>query len=91
MKTIYKYELPVSDHFVLEMPLGARVLTVQIHRERPYIWVLADANQTVTESRHFCCIGTGHPIEENGALNYIGTFKILVDTLVFHLFEENVS
>lgn len=87
MKTIYKYEMPVNDDFVLAMPLGARVLTVQIHRDRPYIWALVDADQTATELRRFCCVGTGHPIEEDGALNYIGTFKVLVDTLVFHLFE----
>ena len=102
MKTIYKYEIPIQDHFTLELPRNAEILTVQTQKvkveelyekhERPFIWALVDidSNKTmILEKRYFRVSGTGHDLTEDYCKikEYIGTFQIKQHDLVFHLFE----
>jgi len=89
---IFKYELPVEDYFELELPAGAKILTVQtqfelnLHPpERPKIWVLVDPSAE-KEKRKFRIIGTGKNFNENGMV-YLGTFQQFGGALIWHLFE----
>ena len=43
MLTIFKYPIPIEDHFTLEMPRGAKILTVKIQRENPQLWAMVDS------------------------------------------------
>ncbi|MBA7614272.1 hypothetical protein ES703_21535 [subsurface metagenome] len=89
MLTIYKYPIPIEDHFTLELPKDARILTVQIQRGTPQLWAVVDP-EAEKEIRHFRLSGTGHPLGGSDFLkmsNYIGTFQIENGALVFHLFE----
>ena len=73
-KRIYKYAAPGEDYFSLELPRGAKILTVQVQDDEPQIWALVNP-ENPTELRSFHLAGTGHPIEETEEdLNYIGTF-----------------
>lgn len=82
---IFKYLLYPSDSFELELPKGAKILTVQVQFEKPQIWALVDPNAD-NEKRQFRMIGTGHEIKEKN-LTYIGTFQMMGGHLVWHLFE----
>lgn len=84
METIYKYLIPVCDEYHLELPASAKVLTVQVQNDNPYIWVKLDPKASTVE-RIFRTYGTCHPINIE-SLDYIGTFQVR-GTLVFHLFE----
>ena len=42
MKTIWKFPVPVNDGNVLEMPEGAKILSVQVQGETPCLWALVD-------------------------------------------------
>jgi hypothetical protein len=44
MKTIYKYEVQISEHFVIEMPIDSKLLSVQVDEKtgKPCIWALID-------------------------------------------------
>ena len=42
MKRIYKYKL--KDGRGVEMPIGAKVLTIQKQNGLPYIWALVDTD-----------------------------------------------
>jgi len=88
MLTIFKYPIPIEDHFTLELPKDARILTVQIQRETAQLWALVDS-ETEKETRYFRLSGTGHPLGEDylRITNYIGTFQMENGALVFHLFE----
>lgn len=88
MLTIFKYPVLIEDHFTLELPKDARILTVQIQRETPQLWALVDS-ETEKETRYFRLSGTGHPLGEDylRITNYIGTFQMENGALVFHLFE----
>lgn len=84
MERIYKYPIPIEDNITIELPEGARVLTVQIQKGKPYIWAKVDPNAPKIK-RYFKLFGTGHQISNTN--KYIGTFQIYEGDLVFHLFE----
>lgn len=87
MSTIWKYELQGTDLQVVEMPLGARLLTVQVQDAQPCLWALVDPTAD-TGPRRIRIFGTGHPIAPSPAsLRFIATFQ-LHGVLVFHAFEE---
>jgi len=88
MKTIYKYEIPIQDHFTLELPRNAEILVVQTQFSKPQLWALVDLEAPI-KKREFRVSGTGHDLTEDyhKIKEYIGTFQIENGGLVFHLFE----
>lgn len=86
METIFKYQLnPIAEQ-VIEMPLGAEVLTVQVQNGNPCIW--AKVNPKKRTVRHlFRIIGTGHQINAEFIGKYIGTYQLDNGSLVFHVFQ----
>jgi hypothetical protein len=86
---VWKYEIPMTDNFSLEMPIGAKVLCVQTQHNTPCIWSLVSPG-VGRVTRSFRLAGTGHPIDLDG-LTYIGTFQIYGGSLVFHVFEKGAN
>lgn len=87
-KTIWKYELKVTDSQRTEMPTGAKVLSVQVQFEKPCLWAMVDPER-IMEHRTFRIYGTGHIIDINSNnLQFIGTFQVSGGGYVFHLFEQ---
>lgn len=93
MKTIHKYAVKKEDEFIVNMPVGAKILTVQMQFGQPQMWAVIDDDEDIPlEPRHFRLAGTGHPLwihdsPINGQHEYIGTIQMREGTLVFHLFE----
>ena len=85
MKTIWKFNVPVEDEFVIEMPIRAEFLSVQTQFGVPQMWFIVEPEKS-KEPRRFRVVGTGHPMPE-GSLKYLGTFQVHEGSLVFHLFE----
>jgi len=85
MRTVYKYPVKVDDHFELELPRGAEILTVETQGEAVQLWALVDPAES-TEPRQFRLAGTGHPIEDPN-LKYVSSFQLYGGSLVFHVFE----
>jgi hypothetical protein len=88
MKTIHKFPLDVIDDQPFEMPIGAKVLCVQVQNGLPCIW--AEVNTEVPkENRWFSVYGTG---AELAAFDhtYIGTFQLRDGQLVFHVYENHI-
>ena len=86
METIWKYKLETIAYQEIEMPVEAKILTVQIQNETPYIWVLCDPNIR-KQPRLIRIIGTGHEREYIEG-TYIGTYQLNDGALVFHVFAE---
>lgn len=87
MNKVFKYPVPVEDRFSLDLPQGARILTVQEQNSKPQIWAIVNP-ENPTEIRNFRLAGAGHPIEENEKnLSYIGTFQLYNGNFIGHLFE----
>ncbi len=85
MNAIWKYTIQ-GPRVTLEMPQGAKILSLQVQNNQPKIWALVDTYQP-NVSRTFRAIPTGSEFDAAG-LTYIGTFQIDDGWLVFHLFEE---
>ncbi|MFA5377383.1 MAG: hypothetical protein WC455_16650 [Dehalococcoidia bacterium] len=87
--TIWKYLLNADEYNRINMPKGAQILSIHVQRGMPCMWVLVDAEQSLVE-RVFEIFGTGHrvPMEMGMNRNFIGTFMVESETLVFHVFER---
>ncbi len=85
MITIHKYEIPIEDSFVLELPVGARILSVQTQNGVPQLWAVVDSRAPKREQQ-FHLRGTGYDCQGLGSLTYLATFQIHDGALVFHLF-----
>ena len=83
METIYKYELAQAETQTIDMPEGAKVLTVQVQRGCPCLWALVESTNPLV-ARHFRIYGTGHSFVHG---EYIGSFQLMGGDLVFHVFE----
>lgn len=88
---IYKYKVVEGARpFNLEIPVGSKMLGVQMQRGEPMLWVLQPKPPVArTIARRLVAIGTGMEIESTYGLNYIGTFQNV--GLVWHLFECTAS
>lgn len=88
---IYKYPFPdfTGNQFDVLLPIGAKVLCVQVQNLKPCIWALVDTD-AAHEPRRFTFYGTGHQCDENPD-DYVGTFQMQDGTYVFHLFEPSAT
>jgi hypothetical protein len=83
--TIWKFTLELTDLQGMEMPSGARILTVAAQGSSVCLWAHVDP-EAPRETRTIRLYGTGHPMPENPGV-YLGTFQMA--PLVFHAFEPS--
>lgn len=90
MITIWKFSFMIQDFFTMVMPVGAEILYVGSQEGKGCIWARVDTD-ALTEKRQFKLVETGHPLNPECALDYVGTFetrRYRSDiNLVWHLFE----
>jgi hypothetical protein len=85
MKTIHKYSLEISDTVALDLPKGAKVLSVQNQNNIPCLWALVDPAKP-KEKRHFRILGTGQPVGGTAG-TFLGTVLLNNGHFVIHVFE----
>lgn len=92
MRTIWKYPVPITDRFTLQIPGGYSFLDVQVQRdgydnEGAMLWALVDPEKP-KEAVDFVLVGTGrsYPDEDDGSFWHVGTFQMRGGALVWHLF-----
>jgi hypothetical protein len=91
-KTIWKFELETTDNQTIEMPVNAKILTVQTQNKVPCLWALIDPRES-KEKRFFEVFGTGQEVLDDYGVNknYLGTYQLHDGCLVFHVFELTSS
>lgn len=85
-QSIFKYPLPLADHFSVEIPAGSSILTVQIQGDVPCLWAIVDKDAPM-RTRRFAIYGTGWelpPDEFQG--EYVATVQAELG-LVWHIFD----
>src|SRR5579872_4380097 len=92
MKKIWKYQLIIVNEQQIALPVGAKILAVQVQHNMPVIWAEIDVTQPI-EMRSFQTFGTGHNIVDQPGFEreYIGSYQIDNGDLVFHLFEKVIA
>ena len=86
MQRIYKYPLQVTDVQMVQMPIGAVILTAQNQNEVVTLWAMVEDKELI-EFRAIHIFGTGHPIPEKYNGKYIATVQ--AEGFVWHIFEPN--
>lgn len=86
MSRIFKYDLQITDEQVVEMPVGAKILTAQFQYEKLVLWAIVDDNPE-KKNRKIRIVGTGHPFSDYELL-YITTVQQYEGKLVWHIFED---
>ena len=73
-KTIWKFELETTENQTLKMPIGAEILTVQMHFDKPCLWALVDP-KAEREDRFIETFGTAYTVRYDIGVDrkYIGT------------------
>jgi hypothetical protein len=79
---IWKFALAVADEQTVMMPVGAKLLDVQMQGDACCLWALCDEN-AAKEPRLFAIYGTGNPMPDHPGA-YVATFQ--TGPLVFHVF-----
>lgn len=82
---IWKYELEICDQQTINMPVGAKLLCIQMQHGKPCIWAICDP-MAQPKPRHIAIYGTGQPMPDDLGI-YIGTFQIANGSLIFHAFD----
>ena len=85
---IWKFDLVLQDRQTVEIPAGAKLLTVQNQRDFFItLWALCDESAP-TQKRVFDIHGTGNPVSNDPGA-YIGTVQIDYGrrSRVWHVFE----
>lgn len=87
MKSVYKY--PIPHHGGVEMPEGAKILSVHAQNGSVCLWALVDTSSPRVP-RRFRMFGTGHPMNNDLAerLSFVGTALLDAGFVVVHVFEE---
>lgn len=87
-KTIHKYPLKLQPNTQLvEIPMGAVLLTVQLQREQPVLWAMVYPNAPKVP-RMIRVFGTGHEIDGDEVIRqYLGTIQQHAGLMVWHWFE----
>lgn len=89
-KTIWKYEIDITDEQIVRLPKGAEIL----HADQQYpgtldklqIWVLIDSQELHFQDKKIYIYETGHPIET--VRKYVGTVLANNDALVWHVYQD---
>jgi len=88
--TVWKFILSTAPLFILDMPEGAKVVSVEVVDESPCIYAIVDPNKPVV-ARYFAVHGTGHEMSEHCIPErFKGSFIIegsVLGTIVFHVFD----
>ncbi len=95
MITIWKYEIPIEEHFSIDVQKHSIFLSVQCQKGVPTIWCLVNTDREVVK-REFRLYGTGHDLIEknhdaikNIYWEFVGTFQMFDGDLVYHLFKRS--
>lgn len=86
---IFKYTLQVTGRQTVNLPVGARILSVQFQHGYLTMWAAVNPDEKVTSARGIRIFGTGHEIdisEDRISTTYITTVQ--QGPLVWHIFEE---
>lgn len=85
--TIWKYPLKVTDINRIELPMGAKILCVQVQADAPCLWAEVNSLETDKSVHVIETFGTGHELDQSNRV-YIGTYQINNRFLVFHVYEN---
>jgi 3-oxoacyl-(acyl-carrier-protein) synthase len=86
MKSIYKYELDITDSQILDLPVGSKLLSVANQNNKIVLYALVNVDVTFKKSHTIITHGTGHQANDVDDATFLGTVLLHSGQLVFHVF-----
>lgn len=87
-KAIYKYQMPVQEHFEMLLPKDAEILRMTDEKGMFWLWAIVNTD-TSDEIRKFHAFKCGGKIPDELKLKYIGCCAIYIQAeLMLYIFEE---
>lgn len=91
MKKIFKYALPVQEKYIIELPIGAKIIRAEDVDGLFFLWAIVNADESIElEKRYLEFYKTGQEIKtpiEN--LVMIGACKLFImQELCLYVFEN---
>jgi hypothetical protein len=91
-RVVHKHPVYVGET-LLQLPRGARFLSVQVQNDQPQSWWLVDPNPDPFDGPldmvRLVVIGTGHHWDDRlDHWKFLGTFQLEDGAFVGHLFQE---
>ena len=87
---VWKYPLPIADWCEHSVPVGAKVLHIAAQDDVPCVWMEVEPETPHSETKRFRTYGTGHRMD-NVAQTYLGTYLLVNDAMVFHVYEQKAE
>ncbi len=86
MRTIYKYDVPLTNEVGIEIPGFIQWLHVGVQYDVAVVWAVVDTDKPMANQR-LHVRGTGHPMTgEEG--EHVGSIQLHGGALVFHVFAD---
>lgn len=83
---IHKYPLTHAPIQAVAMPKGARILSVQLQRDEPTLWVLCDPSAP-SAPRRILTVPTGGYTNPSEKIEHLATLQYSSGAFVTHVFE----
>ncbi|KQL55941.1 MULTISPECIES: DUF7352 domain-containing protein [Bacillaceae] len=91
MKSIFKYNLKLVLTQNLELPEGAKVLSVANQKDQLVLWAIVDPKVKEMDDYTVVIGTTGDPLLDTASyMDFIGTVMFDNDTFVAHVFCEKL-
>jgi len=96
VKEIWKFTRDIQDPFDnqrmhVEMPKGARALSVGAQDFKLCIWAIVDPDFAEVETHTFVVVMTGVPVKLHANMSFLGTVQFhTAPMFVLHVFDEGV-
>ena len=85
MKTIWKFNLPISNYCTIQIPKNYKILKVAEQKNEITLWAQVDDCKD-TEDVTFRIVGTGQPLGDK-QLKYLDSVSLYDGYLVFHVYK----
>jgi len=90
MKTIYKYNLEITDRQIVEMPYNSEIIAVKNQGDDLCLWAIVETENEVRPTYEIEIYGTGHPMDKDIFTEFIETC-VMPNGLVWHVFKRVVG
>ncbi len=84
--TIWRYQLQVKDSMMVNLRVGAKIMTIALQDGIPTLWAMCDPNAPMS-CRLIVCRGTGFEFAESDVGIHLGTV-VTADGFVWHYFDR---
>ena len=88
--SIWKFALETTDEQIINVPVGAEFLSVQVQHGQPCIWAQVNPKENVIVRAKVVIVGTGNPADHTDGMMFLGTYQLHDGNFVGHVFVGGV-